>query len=73
MVWRVLRIIAIVLSIIAIGSVVIGHVGVIVNEGYQAYAAMMSPFNVSNTIVTLIVIGPPLLLYQYANKKINEA
>lgn len=61
-----------ILSVMAIGLVAIGHIGVILHGGYSAYMEMMNPFNISNTIITLLTIMPPILLYQYANKKIKE-
>lgn len=72
MIWKILRVIAIILSVMTIGLVAIGHVGVILRGGYSAYIEMMNPLNIGNTIITLLTIMPPILLYQYANKKIKE-
>ena len=54
-----------VMALILVGA---GHIGVIIGQGWGAYADMMSPFNVANYIMTVIAFIPAMLFHRLSVK-----
>lgn len=54
--------------IIGLGTILIGHISVLLNDGLGAVLALLNPLNVWNFIATLLVLAPGGLLILLADK-----
>ena len=65
---RVLRIFAKVWAVLVAAIVLIGYIGILVNEGFGRLQQVMSPFNIVNYVVILLALSPAIGAWVLADK-----
>ncbi|MEP4148744.1 MAG: hypothetical protein ABJL54_16115 [Halioglobus sp.] len=53
----------------AVAVLAIGHIGVLIGQGWGAYTEMMSPFNLVNWIATMLTLAPAMIFYSLSEKQ----